>query len=523
MFSVVIADDEPLIIKGLLKMVDWKKLNTEVVGTSRNGEQLIRQINELTPDIIISDISMPNQSGIDVIKYIKEKGLKSKVIFLSAFQEFEYAKQALKYGVVEYLLKPVTKEELEQSIVKAERALKDNLSLEYLREDTKSTQAVFKTVTSEYEFQELYKKFEQMGVPTSDVEYIDACFSVIGNSKDTGKSRSEFELLRFTMFKKIEEYAVKQKKGFCLKREANFCNIIFFYERAQKIAIESDVKQLLDSMEHEYEMKLVVGIGKVIDSLSDLKYAYKTAAFACNLYYFRQEQVIMYDHINKEYNQSFDDYNEAYQELVRAILFREPLWLDKLRTCLELIGEIHYGNRGVAENRCVALLMELLRELGNYCQVDEADRFQYESFVSGIRNIGTFQKVKAMIVRYLQMFVEKSVFVNLGSENETVRSIKLYIRENYNRDMNLKSLSKHFYMNQYYFSTFFKQKTGENFKDYLVKVRMQKALELLLENNGISTQELAREVGYNDAKAFSEKFKQFYGESPANYKKINKI
>ena len=78
-------------------------------------------------------------------------------------------------------------------------------------------------------------------------------------------------------------------------------------------------------------------------------------------------------------------------------------------------------------------------------------------------------------------------------------------------------------MNQYYFSSFFKQKTGKNFKDYLVEVRMQKALELLLENSGMSTQELARKVGYNDAKSFSEKFRQYYGESPVNYKKINKI
>lgn len=523
MFSVVIADDEPLIIKGLMKMVDWKKLNTEVVGTSRNGEQLMRQIEELTPDIIISDISMPIKSGIDVIKYIKDKNLKSKVIFLSAFQEFEYAKQALKYGVVEYLLKPVTKEELEQAIVKAERALKDNLSLEYLQEDTKSAQAIFKAVTSEYEFEELYKKFEQMGVPTSDVQYIDVCFTVVGNSRENGRSRSEFELLRFTIFKKIEDYAIKGKKGFCLKREANFCNIIFFYRKGLDKAVESDVRQLIDCMSCEYGMELAAGIGKRIESISDLKYAYKTAAFACNLYYFKQEQIIIYDRINKEYYQSFDDYNEAYQALVRAILTREPAWLDKLRICLELIGELHYGNRGVAENRCVALLMELLRELGNYCQLDEGERHQYERFVSGIRSIGTFQKVKVMIIRYLEQFVEKSVFVNLGSENETIRNIKLYIRENYNQDINLKSLSKLFFMNQYYFSSFFKQKTGENFKDYLVGIRMQKALEILLENNGINTQELAREVGYNDAKAFSEKFKQYYGESPANYKKINKI
>ena len=111
MYSVVLADDEPLIIKGLLKMVDWEQLNAEVVGTAKNGQQLIEQIQRLAPDIIISDISMPKQSGIDVVRYIKENGLRSKVIFLSAYHEFDYAKQALKYGGVEYLLKPVAKDE----------------------------------------------------------------------------------------------------------------------------------------------------------------------------------------------------------------------------------------------------------------------------------------------------------------------------------------------------------------------------------------------------------------------------
>ena len=125
MYSVVLADDEPLIIKGLLKMVDWEQLNAEVVGTAKNGQQLIEQIQRLAPDIIISDISMPKQSGIDVVRYIKENGLRSKVIFLSAYQEFDYAKQALKYGVVEYLLKPVAKDELEGAVVKAKEALED--------------------------------------------------------------------------------------------------------------------------------------------------------------------------------------------------------------------------------------------------------------------------------------------------------------------------------------------------------------------------------------------------------------
>lgn len=253
MFSVIIADDEPLIIKGLLKMVDWQRLDAKVIATARNGEQLINHMEELSPDIIISDISMPGKSGIDVIRYIEEHHLKSKVIFLSAYQEFEYAKQAVHYGVTDYLLKPVSQEELEGAIIKAEQACEDKLFLGCHQEDKKSTQVV------------------------------------------------------------------------------------------------------------------------------------------------------------------------------------------------------------------------------------------------------------------------------MGNENETIRNIKRYIRENFAQDINLKLLSGQFYMNQYYFSTFFKQKTGKNFKDYLVEVRMLKAMELLQNDSGISTQTLANKVGYHDVRTFSEKFKQYYGESPVNYKRINHI
>lgn len=522
MYSVVLADDEPLIIKGLLKMVDWEQLNAEVVGTAKNGQQLIEQIQRLAPDIIISDISMPKQSGIDVVRYIKENGLRSKVIFLSAYQEFDYAKQALKYGVVEYLLKPVAKDELEGAVVKAKEALEDKLSLEYLKEDKESPQAVFKAATSEYGFKELYKKFEDMGMPVSGVCYVGVCFAVVGMEKEKSKSQGERELLRFTVFKRIEEYVAKEKLGFCLKREVRYCSMILFYPKEESKRCYGDVSSVLERIEHKYGVCLAAGIGKRVDSLSQLKFAWKTASFACKLYYFQPDKITVYDHINKEYDKSFDDYNAAYQEIVRSILHQEPGWREKLPACIGLIGEIHYGNRVVAENRCVALLMELMRELCNYCQIGEADRSQYEHFVSQVRDLETFHELESYVTDYITQFIEKRVFPNMGGENETVRNIKLYIREHYGQDINLKILSKEFFMNPYYFSAFFKQKTGKNFKDYLASVRMEKALELLLADNGLSVQELAKKVGYNDTKAFSEKFKQYYGESPVSYKRVNR-
>ena len=86
MYRIIIADDEPLIIRGLKKMMEWGKMDTEVVGEAEDGEQLLNLLDTLEPDIIISDISMPEKTGLDVLKEINKRKLKTKVIFLSGFQ-----------------------------------------------------------------------------------------------------------------------------------------------------------------------------------------------------------------------------------------------------------------------------------------------------------------------------------------------------------------------------------------------------------------------------------------------------
>ena len=113
MFKIIIADDEPVIIRGLKKMMNWERLNAEVIGEAANGEELLKKTEELKPDIIISDVAMPRKTGLDVIRQIRENGWKIKVIFLSGYQEFDYVKKAISYEAVDYLLKPVGQEELE--------------------------------------------------------------------------------------------------------------------------------------------------------------------------------------------------------------------------------------------------------------------------------------------------------------------------------------------------------------------------------------------------------------------------
>ena len=164
MFKIIIADDEPVIIRGLKKMMNWERLNAEVIGEAANGEELLKKTEELKPDIIISDVAMPRKTGLDVIRQIRENGWKIKVIFLSGYQEFDYVKKAISYEAVDYLLKPVGQEELEQSILRAEKMLRTDSPMEYWEEEKDDMQTVFKKINSEYECRDLYGHFQEMGI-----------------------------------------------------------------------------------------------------------------------------------------------------------------------------------------------------------------------------------------------------------------------------------------------------------------------------------------------------------------------
>ena len=110
MFKIILADDEPVIIRGLRKMLQWDRLDAEIVAEASNGEELLTKIEKYSPDIVISDVAMPKMSGLDVIQRVRKNDNKMKFIFLSGYQEFEYVRTAIRYEAQEYLLKPVGKE-----------------------------------------------------------------------------------------------------------------------------------------------------------------------------------------------------------------------------------------------------------------------------------------------------------------------------------------------------------------------------------------------------------------------------
>lgn len=114
MLKLLLADDERIILRGLRKLLPWESRGMQIVGEVYNGKELLQAIEQLKPDIVISDIVMPGLTGTEVLKRIRELGLSTVVIFMSAFRDFSFAQEALAYGAIDYLIKPIDQEKLEE-------------------------------------------------------------------------------------------------------------------------------------------------------------------------------------------------------------------------------------------------------------------------------------------------------------------------------------------------------------------------------------------------------------------------
>ena len=118
MYKIVIVDDEALVRRGVVLETDWNSIGAAVVGEAENGEEGLKLIEKLKPDLVISDIRMPGMDGLDMLKALRIEGNEVPVILLTAYSDFSYAQRAVKYGAMDYLLKPYTDGELEEAVKK---------------------------------------------------------------------------------------------------------------------------------------------------------------------------------------------------------------------------------------------------------------------------------------------------------------------------------------------------------------------------------------------------------------------
>ncbi|XEC93585.1 response regulator [Paenibacillus tarimensis] len=524
MIKVILADDEPIIIKGLRKLIDWNRFGMDIVGHAYDGEELMTLIGQLHPDIVISDISMPHRTGIDMIKEIHRLGLPVKVIFISAYQEFAYARDAVAYGAVDYLVKPVVKQQLESVLDKT-------ISLITEQHEEEKRKGKLQLLESKHRHDELQERLIQLTdgnlSPQSEafretqVKLKGPLHSVaivevdrLGGDSDRWTEK-EKKLVEFAIGNILQEVVVDSSYGYSFMKDARHVIVVCHTREGELADLAEDIKAKIASF---LKLQVSVSVSRPVQEAVKLASAYREAEQAMEMkYFFGLNRVILFS--PPELPLSFD--KELYarqQDVIRAITTNE--W-DKTESALSkwlsTIKASTFGNRSLSVTTCLSSVLYIIQELSKL-------GIQLREGISGIRELqdrlGAYDTYDAMGEQIMQQF--QRICLEIGSDAGSkdrilLAKVKQYIEKHYSEDISLETIAALVFMNPYYFSSFFKKHKKQNFKQYVTEVRMKHALHML-GHTDLMVYEIAEKVGYNNARHFSDMFKKMYGKLPNDYR-----
>lgn len=518
MYKVLIVDDESLIRDGLKCIMDWEEAGFSICGEAANGEDALKMILTLQPELVLMDIRMPKMQGLDVVKAAREQDYKGRFIILSGYSDFKYAQTAIRHGVEFYLTKPIDEDDLAEAVLKIKESLDNELrtsdNIELLKK--KARNVILHELITGTDGIPAHLSEEDM----TDMELSADVYQIVlyeNFSRTLGSPTYSFaELLKVTnrddrTFNHLEEEhkdIILLKGTYALNR---FQDFLAHYDRANPPQKGSPMDTLF------------LAYGRPVYKLSELHQSYQDASRLIARRFFC---------LQGQHTLGFEELPDIRESI-------HPLKQEKLAEYTDyLTGYLQTFNRkNVAET--LAGLERYLYGVENdisevklfltdlYLRIKEKINLVYNTldipFLSNSTVIEFIDK-KYYLYEIIQFLSEQFEMVMNATGNPSRSSvlddILYYIDHNYQNNIKLESIAPLFGYNSAYLGKIFNKTVGESFNSYVDHIRIEHSKELLLENN-YKVYEIAERVGYRNVDYFHKKFRKYVGESPAEFRKKN--
>lgn len=274
MYRVMLADDEPIMRKALLNFISWEELNCEVIYTAANGQEVMNHLEEMLPDILITDIRMPGHDGVDIAGYIWEKKLPVKVIILTAYADFSYAQAAIRYGVIEYVTKTGVFDGLSAAVEKCIEGIESEKKPGEHGEEKEAEENFFRAVIdgSLFDEQEIRAKAERLHLQTEDYQVMLLHFRM--HEETDAQTRKKIHKSLKNFFHMV--FGSQMLQGLFVKRDL-FCVVLRKEKDSTGRQLEESCHEIIDMMDHFMKLGVYIGISEKSSELTELKEYYEQA------------------------------------------------------------------------------------------------------------------------------------------------------------------------------------------------------------------------------------------------------
>ena len=522
-YGIILADDEPNILFGMKNGIDWESLGFEVVGTAQNGKEALELMEEYHPDILISDIKMPFMDGLELSKVIHENYMSTKIILFSGWDDFEYARLAISYGVSEYVMKPINYDEMQKLLLsmheKLEREYAEKLnrarlekvyevSLPLLRQQF-FTQLVTGPVEVSYREQQIKNLKLNFDY---DAFYIITIKLYENDSEDVLSELSIKETVK-EVFEKVAcvyEFGMMDKQVFLL-----CSNKKHDIERITRAAEEASVM-----IQRIFQADIFCGISTCGCFMEELPYLYMQSIEALEYNLVMKEECYTYYNDILPFQKKENDWSAEVESLEKMIIRCSEEELKKeVENLIQNLRKAHY-NLNEYQIVILEILFAISRLYKKYQIAFNEELADSKKMAIKILSLDTGKELDNCLMNYCKL-IHSLIQKKQVDHNVILAENAMKIVEKNYRDptLSVETVCRELHVSSSYFSKVFKQETGSTFLNYLISWRME-AAKRLLNKTDYKSHVIGEMVGYPEPNYFSYVFKKNCGLSPAKYRKL---
>lgn len=501
MYKVLLVDDEERVTQGMARFVPWEETGFSVAGCATSVARALVFVEKEPVDLVITDIQMPVQSGLDLIRLMKPAYPQTKYVILSAYSEFSYAQEALRLGAFDYLTKPINFGQMKTLLLK----LREQLDAERRRGEGTDTRELFART--------LVMNFAN-GYPY-DVRRAETCL-------DTS---CPIAVLRLgALHPRREEPPAELLRT--LGETFAPCRVFCLSAQELMVVAESPGEELALRTEEMLrgfaaQVSVCAGISEVQAGYQGMREAFLQAGRALHYQAARGSAGVMcYGQVSRIFTGSEARQEEALHELVQRFSQAESRsgLPDALAQALRAQEEQPGFTLVRAQQFCTALVIELDAPIQAFALPNYPRQARLNEVMLNIWGSADLPELTAHLRDYLQEILKRlSDTDETAYAGELVDQIKAYIQAHYAEELTLNVLSERFYVSPVYLSRLFKKKTGINFVEYLTHIRMEKAREYLTGTRH-KVYHIAEMIGYENPRYFARLFKEETGCTPQEYR-----
>lgn len=526
MIKVLIVDDEALVRIGIKTIIPWEELGLELIGEAENGKKALQMAREHIPDIILTDIKMPIMTGLELLKTLKQDNHPARFIILSAHDDLQFVKEAMKNGAEDYILK--LELEAEQLI----RILKNLKELILTSPAEKGHSAAEMPANHVPLHKEKLFKDMLLGVVKTRTEIFNqlslnrltfpeqqlVCFIVQVDDVSIYQKYGESpHLLDYSVLNILEEVLTSYAYGHVISLQlGQFIAVLSLREQEERDfdGLEELTGNIRTTLRKYLSTSVSIGISELYNGYEYIQQAYREAKEAIRFaFIYPRGTNIYYHNISSISSRETNDLSVEMKSIEKAFADGE---IADIKQALELLtAEVGRNNRLTKEilmgiSFTIFYLFQSFVENYQLTEKGMLTREMYDNISKMSMKVDFIEWINQLMARMNSQLIE-------NHESMRVYLTKQFINKHYKDELSLEKVAEYLQLSSSYLSNLFKKETGQNFIDYVTEVRIGQA-KFLLKTTDWKISEIAREVGYGDEYYFSKVFKKNVGESPLKYR-----